>query len=102
MVTFDIFSAANTFIERAVKRTAPKIVQSNFKDIEKEIKKIRVDYDRRGDIIFNLMQNEKNNIMNQINSNNSSFNNLHFQKVNKCLNKMTKNFLNFLNMNVKV
>jgi len=78
-----------------------KFVQSNFKDIEKEIKKIRVDYDRRGDIIFNLMQNEKNNIMNQINSNNSSFNNLHFQKVNKCLNKMTKNFLNFLNMNAK-
>ena len=39
--------------------------------------------------------------MNQINSNNSNFNNLHFQKVNKCLNKMTKNFLNFLNMNSK-
>ena len=78
-----------------------KIVQSNFKDIEKEIKKIRIDYDRRGDIIFNLIKNEKNNIMNQINSNNSNYNNLHFQKVNKCLNKMTKNFLNFLNMNSK-
>ena len=78
-----------------------KFVQSNFKDIEKEIKKIRIDYDRRGDIIFNLIKNEKNNIMNQINSNNSNFNNLHFQKVNKCLNKMTKNFLNFLNINAK-
>ena len=78
-----------------------KFVQSNFKDIEKEINKIRIDYDRRGDIIFNLIKNEKNNIMNPINSNNSNFNNIHFQKVNKCLNKMSKNFLNFLNINSK-
>ena len=76
-----------------------KIVQSTFKEIDDLIKKIRIDYDRRGDNYIKIVRDKNNNIINQINANNSNFNKEYFQRINYCLSKMTVNFLNFLNIN---
>ena len=76
-----------------------KSVQSTFKEIDGLIKKIRIDYDRRGDNYFKLVKDNNNNYRNQINTNNSNYNKEYFQRVNSCLNKMTTNYLNFLNIN---
>ena len=76
-----------------------KLVQSTFKEIESLIKKIRIDYDRRGDNCLKIILDQNNNIVNQINVNNSKYNRDCFQRLNSCLSKMTINFLNFLNIN---
>ena len=75
-----------------------KLVQNNFKEIDILIKKIRIDYDRRGDNCLSITKDKNNNIIKKININNSNYNKQLFQKVNYCLSKMTINFLNFLNL----
>ena len=76
-----------------------KNVQKNFQEIKNEIKKIKIDYDRRGDNCFKIIKDENNNLISQLNFNDSDFNKNHFQEVNICLSKMTNNFLNFLRKN---
>ena len=76
-----------------------KIVQSTFKEINNIIKKIRIDYDRRGDNYLKYIKDKNNNMIKQINNNNSNLNKEYFQRVNSCLSKMNINFLNFLNIN---
>ena len=76
-----------------------KSVQNNFSDIKNELKKIKIDYNRRGDNCLKIIKNENNNIINQISFNESDFNKIHFQEINICLAKMTNSFLNFLCMN---
>ena len=76
-----------------------KSVQNNFRDIKTIIKKIKIDYDRRGDNCLKVIKNENNTIINQISFNESDFNKNNFQEVNICLAKMTSSFLNFLCMN---
>ena len=76
-----------------------KIVQSTFKEIDNLIKKIRIDYDRRGDNCIKILTDKKNNIINQININNSNYNKEYFIKINSFLSRVTINFLNFLNIN---
>ena len=75
-----------------------KMVQSIIKEIESLIKKIRIDYDRRGDNCLKVKLDKNNNIINQIDVNNSKFNRDCFRRVNACLSKMTVDFLNFLNI----
>ena len=76
-----------------------KIVQSTFKEIDNLIKKIRIDYDRRGDNYLQIIRDNNNNMIRKINSNNSNYNREYFQRVNLCLSTMSLNFLNFLNIN---
>ena len=75
-----------------------KRVQNNFHEIKNEIKKIKIDFNRRGDNCFKIIKNENSGIINQITFNDSDFNKVHFEIVNNCLDKMSKNFINFLNI----
>lgn len=76
-----------------------KSVQNNFQYIKNEIKKIKIDYDRRGDNCLKIIKDENNNLISQLSLYDSDFNKNHFQELNKFLEKMTNSFLNFLCLN---